>query len=339
MDCLAFLARSPKGQPEPIYVLAGDEDFLKRRASTVLTSWVLGGEDGYGLSEYPGETAEWAAVRDELSTLPFFGPHRLIVIENADPFVTRFRAQLEKYVASPAMAGVLVLEVKSWPSTTRLAKQLASTTISCKAPAAARVPAWCAEWVKSEHGKQLTTAAAQLLVDLVGTDMGLLDQELAKLAVYIGKAARIDVEDVDRLVGRGQTANVFKVFDAIGSGQPAEALAILDQLLTSGEEPFRVMAAFSLQLRRLAQAASLASQGATLADAFDRAGIPAWPAARQSCEQQLRHLGGHRAGQLFDWLLEVDLGMKGSSSLPPRTLLERLLVRMAEPQPRDMRRG
>jgi len=298
----------------------------------VLTTWALGEEDAYGLSSYPGDNADWAAVRDELATLPFFGPRRLVLIENADPFVTKFRSQLEKYAGQPLSTGVLVLEVKTWPANTRLAKLLADTTVACKAPAAAKLAGWCVEWAKAHHGKQLSTAAAQLLVDLVGTEMGLLDQELAKLATYVGNNARIEPGDVDRLVGRSQAANVFKVLDAVGAGKPSEALALLDDLLGQGEDPHRILAAFSMQLRRLGKAARLAIQGTPMTAALDRAGVPAWPEARRSSEQQLRHLGRQRATQLFDWLLEVDLGMKGSSPLPPRAQLERLLARMAGPK-------
>jgi DNA polymerase-3 subunit delta len=328
MESLAFLGRTPKGQPQPIYVLTGDEDFLKRQVLAALTAWVLGSEDAFGLSTYNGEDADLVKIKDELATLPFLSPRRLVVIDHADPFVTNYRVQLEKYVGQPATTGVLVLDVKSMPATTRLAKLLGDSTIVCKAPAAARLPAWCSEWAKSKHGKTLTTPAAQLLVDLVGGDMGQLDQELGKLAVYVGQMPKIDVEDVDRLVGRSQTASAFKVFDAIGAGNPAEALALLDQLFVDGEDPFRILGAFSMQLRRLAQAARLSSQGVRLGEAFDRVGVPAWPAARQSCEQQLRRIGRRKAARIFDWLLEVDLGLKGSSQLPPRTLLERLVVRL-----------
>src|SRR5262249_15441387 len=69
------------------------------------------------------------------------------------------------------------------------------------------------------HGmpKQLTQAGARLLVDLVGTEMGQLDQELTKLAVYVGNASRIDTPDVDQLVGNSRAANTFKILDAIAA--------------------------------------------------------------------------------------------------------------------------
>jgi DNA polymerase-3 subunit delta len=332
MDALSFLERASKAEPQPVYVIAGDEDFLKRQVLTSLKGLVLGSADeSFGLSTYPGDKTEFAAVRDDLDTLPFLGGRRLIVVEAADPFVTRYRSNLEKYVGQPSATGVLALDVKTWPANTKLAKLVPeAVTFTCKAPPVYRLPQWCVQWATSRHGKQLAMPAAQLLVDLVGGEMGQLDQELAKLATYVGAAKKIDTADVDVLVGRGHSASAFKIFDAIGANKPADALAILDSLFDQGEEPIRILAAFSMQLRRLAQAARLSAQGTPSGAALAQAGVP--PFAIRDSEQQLRHIGPRRAGKLYDWLLEADLGMKGSSSLPPRTLLERLIVRLARPK-------
>jgi DNA polymerase-3 subunit delta len=329
MDSISFLQGVAKAKPRPIYVLQGDEHFLKRRVLTALKTLVLGPEESeFGLSSREGDRSEWAEVHDELETLPFLSPRRLVVIERADSFVTRERPRLEKYFAEPAKMGVLVLEVQSWPATTRLAKLLPeAATIACKAPSAQKLPEWCAGWCAAQHGKPLSAPAARMLVDLVGADMGLLDQEMAKLAIYAGGNSRIDTADVDQLVGQSRAENTWKIFDLIGAGQTGEALTLLDRLLDQGEDPLRLLGAFSMQLRRLAQAARLAVQGESLADALERVGVP--PFGRRNAEQQLRHLGRRRLDRIYDWLLETDLGMKGSSQLPPRTLLERMVVQLA----------
>lgn len=332
MDSLAFLERGARNKPQPIYVLHGDEDFLKRQVLAVLKTVVLGGaDDSFGLSTHAGDKAAFADVHDDLDTLPFLSPRRLVVVDNADPFVTRSRAALEKYVGQPSATGVLVLDVKSWPATTRLAKLVPDAmTITCKAPPAHRLPPWCVQWVADRHGKQLAAPAAQLLLELVGADMGQLDQELTKLAIYVGAAPRIEAADVDRLVGRSRAADTFKIFDAIGGGRSGAALAILDRLCDQGDEPLAILGAFSWQLRRLAQAYRLNQQGLSLAAAFDEVGVQSW--AQKGLEQQMRHLGQRRLDRLYDWLLEVDLGLKGSSQLPPRVQLERLIVRLARPR-------
>lgn len=329
MDALAFLDRSDNAKVQPVYVLHGDEEFLKRQAFQAVRRLVLPAEDGeFGLAIHDGEKASFASVRDEVGTLPFLGTRRLVMVENADPFVTRHRAALEKYVGEPSRTGVLVLAVKTWPANTRLAKLVNDAgTVSCKAPASHKLPEWCARWAKQAHGKDMPLPAARLLVDLVGPEMGLLDQELAKLAVYVGKAPRLEQADVDRLVGSSRAESIWKIFDAVGAGHTGEALMILDTLLVQGEEPLRILGAFSMQLRRLAQAARLHFQGQALGTALEQAGIV--PFARQAAEQQLRHLGRRRIDRLYDWLLEADLGLKGSSQLPPRALLERFVIRLA----------
>src|SRR5262249_41562268 len=162
---------------------------------------------------------------------------------------------------------------------------------------------WCMRRSMSRHGCNMTVAAARLLVDLVDSEMGQLDQELAKLAVFVGPGSLIDVSEVDRLVGNSRTDNAFKILDAIGTGQAGTALSILDRVLQQGDDPLRVLGAFSLQLRRLAQAARLNQHGLAMYQAFDRVGVP--PFARRGTEQQLRQLGPQRIAQLLDWLVET----------------------------------
>jgi len=310
--------------------LLGNEDFLKRQVLLSIRSLVFGDEQSqFGFSSHAGDKAEFAAIRNELETLPFLCNHRLVLVETADPFVTRFRAALEKYVTEPAATGILVLDVKAWPATTKLAKLVDNAgTIVCKAPTAYRLPDWCTKWAASRLGKQLAAPAAKLLVDLVGTEMGVLDQELTKLAIYVGSQARIETKDVDQLVAHSRAENIFRIFDCMGVGDTGKALGLMDRLFDQGEDPHRIFGAFSMQLRRLAQAAALCRQGTPVGVALENVDIP--PFARQSCEQQMRHLGGRRADKLYSRLLETDLGLKGGSQLPPRTLLERLVVQLAK---------
>ena len=80
-----------------------------------------------------------------------------------------------------------------------------------------------------------------------------------------------------------------------------------------------------------AQAARLAVLGQPLGLALEQAGIHRF--GLRGAEQQLKHLGRQRATQLYDWLLEIDQGFKGGSQLSQRTLLERLVIRLARKEP------
>jgi DNA polymerase-3 subunit delta len=336
MNSLTFLDRSAKAKLQPLYVVHGDELFLKRQVLLALRRLVLGPDaDPFAQSSHSGDKVSFATVRDDVETLPLLSPRRLVVIDNADPFVSRERARLEKYVPQllerKPITGSLVLDVQTWAANTRLAKLVPDASVlTCKAPSTAQLPQWCVLWCAAQHGKELADAAASLLVDLVGNEMGQLDQEMEKLALFIGDTPRIEAKTVDQMVGQSRSEKTWEIFDLIGAGRTGDAVAFLGRLFDQGEDPMRLLGAFSMQLRRLAQAGRLCSQGGTLPAALEQVGI--LPFARRSAEQQLRHLGRHRADRLYDWLLQTDLGLKGSSGLPPRTLLERLVVQLSRPR-------
>src|SRR5260370_23462852 len=112
MDALTFLQNPAKTPPQPLYVLAGDEPFLKRHALKALRPLLLGtDENPFGWSVLPGEKLSWSAVHGELTTLPFLGQRRVVVVDAADPFVTAARDKLEAYVGAPGATGALVLDV------------------------------------------------------------------------------------------------------------------------------------------------------------------------------------------------------------------------------------
>jgi DNA polymerase-3 subunit delta len=76
----------------------------------------------------------------------------------------------------------------------------------------------------------------------------------------------------------------------------------------------------------------LVAQGQSLGPAMDAAGVQRWPKARESFERQVKYLGRRRLDQLPEWLVEINLGLKGGNPLPPRLQLERLVVRLARPR-------
>jgi DNA polymerase-3 subunit delta len=270
----------------------------------------------------------------------FGGGKRLVIVEEADEFVTAYRGLLEEYVARPKSGGVLVLEVKTWASNTRLYKALAETglQIECKAPADAALAKWLSPWARKQHAAALSATAAERLVEMVGPEMGLLDQELAKLALLAGPGGKITDELVQESVGGWRAKTAWEMLDAAAFGDAREALAQLDRLLSAGENAIAILGQIAFTLRRFAAAARLVEQAEaaggriSLRQALEQAGFKTWPAAMQKAERQLQQIGRRRARQLYRWLLEADLALKGPSSAPARArlVLEQLIVRMSK---------
>lgn len=335
MHALEFLRNPSTPGVRPFYAVFGDEPFLRRESVDAILRVALDGDsDGMAAAHFDGEKANLASVLDEARTLPFLAPRRVVVVDNADPFVTKSRRELEAYAEAPSPTGTLVLAVKTWPSNTKLAKlvEKVGLAIECKTPGERELTAWLAKFAKGRHGATLAADAAELLIELVGAEVGLLAAEVEKLATFVGDRKEIGREDVARVVGAGRIETIWKVLDAATTGRSGDALDDLDRLLTSGEHPVGLLAAMTASLRKVHHAGQLRRSKVELREACKQAGIPTFPAAIESTRKQHAHLGPTRVDQLPERLLRADLDLKGSSRLPPRTILERLLVELSRPR-------
>jgi DNA polymerase-3 subunit delta len=334
MDALVWL-REYENQPvRPAYAVFGDDAYLIRESIQRVADVLFPGEDpeDAAVTRFPGATTSLATVLDEIRTLAFFTHRRLVIVEEADPFVTKYRKELETYVERPYGSGVLLLQVKQWVASTILAKlvEKLGLAINCSAPRESELGAWLVQLARTECDAKLDQDAARLLVDLVGPEAGVLAAEVEKLAIYAGESKRIERQDVAPLVGAGRVETIWKALDAALAGQGRLALGHLDNLLSAGEEPIGMLAAMSANLMKLHHAGQLRTARLNVDDACRLAGIP--PFAVDKARRQHAHLGPSRVDQLPALLLRADLDLKGGSSLDPRVVLERLLLRLASPR-------
>ncbi|MGW8256705.1 MAG: DNA polymerase III subunit delta [Thermoguttaceae bacterium] len=340
VDALDYLDRAEKYPQRPVCAVFGDESYLRRQSLLKLRGAILGGEDAdFSLTIVSGDAADLRDVLAELRTTAMFAAKRLVLVENAGKFVSRFRAELEQYVSHPSLTGVLVLDLDSFPANTRLYKMISAEglLINCNAPSEARMTKWLVHSADKVHHLHLSASAAETLVELVGAELGLLEQELAKLALSVGEKKRVTPEIVRRFVGSWRVKSTWDMLDAALEGNVPGALRQLDLLLSSGEQPVGILAQISASLRRFAAATRLVLQGEQtghrripLAHALEQAGVKAF--VLKKAETQLRRLGRHRGAQLYQWLLCADMDLKGASAMHPRVILEQLITRISASQ-------
>lgn len=343
--------KEAKSELPGICVVFGDEAFLQQLVLGRIRQAILGVNDDVPFAQFAGAACEWRDVADELTTVSLFGGStRLVIVSEADDFISHHRPQLETLAAKPPSSGTLALVVKSWPGNTRLAKQVANTglAVDCRAPQRqvrnrsqldeARLCKWIAAWARQQHQLKLSISLAAQILDLTGPHLGLIDQELAKLALYSDESGSVTAQTIVDVVGGWRTKTTWELLDAATTGNAAEALKQLDRLIQSGENPLAMFGAFSWSLRRFAAAtrvverAERGGQRPDLQAALLAAGFRKFPReALVTAEASLRQLGRERAGQLYHWLLETDLRLKGSHSTPQRAryVLEKLLIRLA----------
>ena len=67
-------------------------------------------------------------------------------------------------------------------------------------------------------------------------------------------------------------------------------------------------------------------KGQSLGSALAQAGVV--PYFVGAAEAQMRHLGRRRLDRLYDWILQMNMDLRGGSQLPARVLFERFLLKL-----------
>ena len=265
----------PIAPPAPVYALIGPDPFLQRRA---LADVLKRAGDDAQRGDADGATADAGEVFDELRAFAMFGGRRVVVVRDAEVFVQRHRPLVESYLESPSQGNVLVLRCASLPKNQRVYKLAAKAgeVVPCEPPKQNALPKWITAHAKKEHGLSLDPAAAGLLADLIGDDLGSLDNELAKLALQ-DDGKPVTPEMIAGGVAFRREQEMWRLTDRLTAGDARGALSTWRQLLaTDDSAEFRAVTWLSLWLEKASGALRLRRSGRRPFDIAKELRI--WPA-------------------------------------------------------------
>jgi len=211
---------------KPVYALIGSDAFLQLQKLREIVGQMPADVQRVDVE---GERAEPAEVLDELRSYAMFGGAKLVVVRDADEFVARFRQPLEDYTAAPSDSGTLVLRLASLPKAQRIYKaidKLGGIEV-CDPPK--DLARWAADRARSVHKFTLAPDAARLLVDLLGDDLGRIDNELAKLAIDAegaggSRGVAVTSEQVASATVFQREQEMWDLGNALAAGDVHEAL-------------------------------------------------------------------------------------------------------------------
>jgi len=312
-----------------VYVIFGQEEHLKAEALGKLRQQLIGQDDpSLAESRYDGSSAELAAVLDDLRTLPFLTQRRVVIVEDADKFVSQHRRALERYVENPSDTGVLVLVCRSWPGNTRLARLVKKTGEAIEAqPLKGQ---GLVRWVinrAAEEGKIMRQQTAAMLVETIGGDLGRLASEVEKLSIFCAGRKEITPQDVETLCGITAEQSIFRMNDLLAEGKLSQALTVLNRLLQQDRSAqYTVIGAITWALRRLLLARSMLDAGYSSSQVLASAGVRDYRDLADRFMRQVRSTSTQKLRDMLDQLVEADLGAKTGIGTVQRNL-ERFIVR------------
>lgn len=329
------MARKAPSIP-PIVVIYGDEPYAKATALHDATQRLLPRDADPRLSvvEYDGTRSEeqggptYVQVIDDVATPSMFGSgRRIVIVHDADKFVSTAREKLERYLASPAPSGTLILVCRSFLKTTRLYKAAAGCgeLIECKKLSGKVLVEFICDAVR-KAGKRIDPPVAARLAELIGAEQGVLLSEVEKLCIFVGTRPAITSDDVTALIGQTREEKIFGVMDAAAAGRLAEAVALWHQVLeTDKAAAFKALGGIAFVVRKWLDAQEMRASGMPVGSIAPK--VFMWGRDRE-LDSLLRRLSAARMRGILASLAELDAQAKsGIRSI--ETGVEALLVQIA----------
>ena len=334
--------------PVHLHLLRGDDTFsIEQRIKTLIAALGDDFDPAMNLSKLDGKTASLEDIRTSVSTLPFFGSSRLVILESALNRVDK--GQHEKFLSildslPPVNHLVLVVTdhprwrkdpggnwARAWETLTPahwLIKALSANPcaeiIDEALPAEREMDRWISNEVKRQGGVIGADAASEL-VQHVGNDTSVASQEIAKLLMYVDFKRPVSRQDVLELVSEEGSVDVFKMLDLWLEGNLREAQAMMHRLLD--DEPAEViLGAVIHRFRTLIQVHEVLDERGDLRDLVNKRLL--FGNQVDAYSRAARRFPMARMEEIYRRLLEIDIESK-TSQVDMAVNLETLILQVS----------
>ncbi|MFN7021790.1 MAG: DNA polymerase III subunit delta [Phycisphaerales bacterium] len=340
-----------------LVILHGKERFLQEQYLRTLREALAKahGADGFDTVRFDGQQGQriLADVMDECRSFGLMQQHKIVLIENADLLVKADdeegtpapragdkkpartassltpRQVLEAYAQSPSPGATLVLRASTWRPG-NLDKAIAAmpagagAVLKCEPPSFEDAVNWAVRRCKARHCSSIDPAAARVLVETTGIDLGRIDTELEKLALAAGgDGSPITLNLVEAMVGKTRQEEFFAIQGSLLAGEPGRVLTHLRELIeVSRQDPVPIAWAFLEAARKLHLASRAAADGRDVSRLQHQLKVfgPGASEMLAALSRLSRRVPPARAAELFRRAVQMDAANKSGLGEPVRNL-------------------
>jgi DNA polymerase-3 subunit delta len=323
------------------YLVKGDDASVVAQEVRALVNRVVGERDHALVVEEigggPGEELSVGAVVDACLTPPFLVDRRVVVVRDAGRLLTADVPRLVEVVQDPLPTTVLILVGGGGTVPAPLVRAVSASgeVVDVTTGKAGDRKKWLHDHLRGAPVK-LDTAAAELLSEHVGEDLGRVEGLLGALSAAYGENARISAADLAPYLGGAGNVPRYQLTDAIDRGEPGVALGVLHRMLDAGGlAPVQILATLHGHYANM-----LALDGEDVDGERDAAAVLGTaPFVAKKALEQSRRLGSTRIAQSINLIAAADLDVRGASALDPDVVIEILVARLArQTRPRSASR-
>ena len=268
------------GKFKQIYLLYGEEAYLKKQYKERFIKAMLPGGDTMNYACYEGKNTDIKEVIDLAETLPFFAERRLIVFEDTG-FFKSAGADLADYISDMPSTTYFIFIENEVDKRSRLYKAVKTKghIVELGAQDENTLRRWVQGLVKKEN-KSMEPSDIAYFLNKVGADMENITKELEKLFCFCLDRDVITREDVDAVCVTQITSHIFEMVSAVAQKNQRRALDLYYELLALKEPPMRILFLMEREYRILFHVKALMNQGYGKKEIASKAGVPPFAAAR-----------------------------------------------------------
>ncbi len=240
-----------KKQYRPVYFLMGEEPYFIDVVADYIAENVLPEQEkAFNQVVMYGKDTSVYSVLDAAKRFPMMSQHQVVIVKEAQNL--KDIDKLQFYVEKPLKSTILVVSHKYKPLDKRLKlykildKSKDAAVLESKKLRDYQVPDWITAYL-TERGYTIVPAAANLLTEYLGAELGKVANELNKLIITLPvNEKKITLEHIETNVGISKDYNVFELQNALGGKDVLKANRIIDHFARNPSSNPMVMVIMSL---------------------------------------------------------------------------------------------
>jgi DNA polymerase-3 subunit delta len=258
--------------------------------------------------------------------LPMMSERRVVRIRDFARLRDADEEVLIAYLNNPSPTTVMIFTADDLDKRKRSTKALLDvcTVVDFSPLKDSEAKAWARSYLKSLKSVADDQVLSEI-VNLIGTDVQTLANEIEKLASAAIDTGRITMELVDELIGRTRELSNFELADHLLANNRKRALETLHRLLDGGAEPLMLIGLIAGNYHRLALGKHLLARGGR-EEVFRNISMP--PFKRDAYISTLQRSDSKKLARGIQLTAAADLAIK-TSQATPRLQLELLVCELA----------
>lgn len=211
----------------PLYVVCGDDDYLKASILGSVKHIVDSDYADFNLSIIDNDIE---SAIDSAYTFPMFDEHKVVILNLDNALTEEGKALISKYIASPSETTIFVIAYDDWTSSTINSKKI--TIVDCSRLENVELIEQIKLLASKAPAIKINLDASNELIDRTQGNMSRIASEMAKLKSY--SEGVITKQDVCLMVNADIDFQIYELANAVSDKNANKALEILDVFYKNG---------------------------------------------------------------------------------------------------------